>query len=247
MEALYYPVSWHTMLDSTRSAKSSTVTLYCFSPAVMIATAVIESLCLVLLLVRKPKTELFRLVLWTLLALALFQYVEYYSCTIAINELFVRIGLATISFLPALGFHMVSLIAVGVRGVRLGYGIATALAIAFLLAPGIHHGSVCTGNYIVITVHEGLSHVFGGYYFLYLMWALFEGYKYINHPSPKTRSRAMAWLMAGYVSFMLPMAIVYSVDPSLIVGLPSIMCGFAIVLAAILTLKVAPLAHQIND
>ena len=46
--------------------------------------------------------------------------------------------------------------------------------------------------------------------------------------------------MIGYVLFMVPTTFVNIVDPSTISGIPSIMCGFAVLLAATLAGKVLP-------
>ncbi len=247
MEPFNYPKNWQSMSDSRRLRSKKTVSLYCFSPEVMIFTAGLETLLLVYLLFRRKTTQLFRLILWTLFCLAIFQYVEYYACVVGPNSLYVRIGMVAISFLPALGFNMVDEIARGIRGVRLGYGIAVALAIGFLLFPGVYIGSVCTGNYLIINVNDGIGHVFGAYYFLFLFWALTEGFRYLNRSTDLIRRKPMTWLMVGYVSFMFPMAVVYSIDPMLVKAIPSVMCGFAVILAIILALCVAPFAHQISD
>jgi len=48
--------------------------------------------------------------------------------------------------------------------------------------------------------------------------------------------------MVGYLVFLVPTALAYSVSPATRRGIPSIMCGFAVLFALILTLYVLPLA-----
>ena len=43
--------------------------------------------------------------------------------------------------------------------------------------------------------------------------------------------KALFYLGIGYASFILPTTAVYWVDPTTISGIPSIMCGFAVLLA----------------
>ena len=51
---------------------------------------------------------------------------------------------------------------------------------------------------------------------------------------------ALKWLISGYVAFILPTTIVNIVNPSTIEGIPSIMCGFAVLMAIVLIGFVAP-------
>lgn len=44
----------------------------------------------------------------------------------------------------------------------------------------------------------------------------------------------------GYVLFMAPTTFVNIIDPSTIIGIPSIMCGFAVLMAVALAGKVLP-------
>ena len=53
--------------------------------------------------------------------------------------------------------------------------------------------------------------------------------------------KALKWLLAGYLVFVVPTTFVNIINPNTIEGIPSIMCGFAVLLAVILLLKVSPL------
>ena len=55
---------------------------------------------------------------------------------------------------------------------------------------------------------------------------------------------ALNWLAVGYLSFILPTTFVNLVNPATIEGIPSIMCGFAVLLAIVLIGFVAPLALE---
>ena len=60
----------------------------------------------------------------------------------------------------------------------------------------------------------------------------------------QTKISALNWLAAGYLSFILPTTFVNLVNPETIEGIPSIMCGFAVLLAIILIGFVAPLTLE---
>jgi hypothetical protein len=51
---------------------------------------------------------------------------------------------------------------------------------------------------------------------------------------------ALQWMSIGYISFMLPTVLAVIRYPSASSGIPSIMCGFAVLLALILVLFVLP-------
>lgn len=56
----------------------------------------------------------------------------------------------------------------------------------------------------------------------------------------KKRANALRWLAIGYLTFLLPTITVNIVAPETIQGIPSIMCGFAVLLAFILVFLVMP-------
>lgn len=234
------------MLDLKKLISSPT-SFYCFSPEVMLITGLIEFGLFVWLLIKRNRNRALSLIIIILFCLAWFQFVEYYSCIWAVDTSAIMSGMVAITLLPALGFDLVGRIAGGVGGVRLGYWIAGSVSLGFIGFPQLFENAVCSGNYLIINVDEGIGHIFGGYYLLYLVWALIEGIKYSNRSIESNRRISMMWLMFGYVSFMLPMAIVYSVNPELVMAIPSVMCGFAIILALILGFKVAPALTKFSD
>lgn len=230
-----------------RTKNNSDITLFCFSPAVMIATAMIEISLLVWLLLRRTTSPLFKLILLTLFCLASFQFAEYHTCVIGENLFIVRLGMVAITFLPALGWHMVGVLRGNTRSVAFSYVVATILAILYLVVSSSIVSAQCTGNYMILGGHKWIGHSFGLYYYVYLFAALISGFRYLRTSKDIMRRRAMQWLMVGYISFMLPMAIVYLMGGAPVAGVPSVMCGFAVILAIILTFNVAPIAQAIKD
>ncbi|TSC81996.1 MAG: hypothetical protein G01um101419_692, partial [Parcubacteria group bacterium Gr01-1014_19] len=52
------------------------------------------------------------------------------------------------------------------------------------------------------------------------------------------------WFIVGYLSFILPMGVIFVISPATREALASIMCGFAIIFALILALKIVPKYHS---
>lgn len=218
--------------------------LFCFSPPVMIATFVAEMAMLIFIVWRYKMSPLVRLVSITLLCLATFQLAEYQVCGNYQNAmLWSRVGYVAITLLPALGVHLIQTIA-GKKGrlkylTALAYGPAAVWSGVFMTGD-VFKSHVCTGNYVIFKLQSPL----GGGYFVYYYLLLFAGTLLAWHYAQKVRSRArgqsLKLMIAGYLVFLLPTAVTNSLAPETIQGIPSIMCGFAVLFALILTFGVTP-------
>jgi hypothetical protein len=77
------------------------------------------------------------------------------------------------------------------------------------------------------------------YYYGWLMVGV--GYAWKAGKTVATNKRqALQALAIGYLAFIVPTTIANVIDPSTIAGIPSIMCGFAVIWAIILTTVVLP-------
>jgi len=225
--------------------KKQSTTLYCFSPPVMLATFVIE-LCLALYtLIRYKLTPITRLAIIMLVGLSIFQIAEYNVCVGAwgIDSLgWSRVGYVAITLLPPLGIHLATRIA-GQRQrllVSAGYAAAAAFALFFLLVGQGMQSSACLGNYVIFRTAPWASLLYGLYYY----GLLFVGVGYAWWAAKKQKSKhaalALRLLALGYIAFILPTTTVNLIDPSTRAGIPSIMCGFAVILALLLALWIVP-------
>ena len=105
-------------------------------------------------------------------------------------------------------------------------------------ADGVKAGA-CLGNYVIFENRDEFYPIYAGYYYGLLIIAIV--YAYIQSKAAvKNIRRSLYSLMVGYILFMVPTTFVNIVDPSTISGIPSIMCGFAVLLAATLAGKVLP-------
>ncbi len=92
-------------------------------------------------------------------------------------------------------------------------------------------------NYAVFHVNQSLAIFYTLYYYGWLivtiMLALIWSLKSVN-------KRQLWALSAGYSVFIIPTTLVNIINPSTTAGIPSIMCGFAVLLAVAVVIAVLP-------
>lgn len=227
--------------------QTSGIVLGCFSPPVMVATFLLESIMAAYTVYKYKLSNKGRLILALMLSLAFFQAAEYFVCTnstIAVNSS--RFGYASITLLPALGLYLMSALSVPMRkkAVIFMFTVSAMLMAYFLLAPTAFSGYQCTGNYVIFQIGTSQMRLYGTYYYGLIALALFKGTKFlINNPKAKRNVRLpVQWLMTGYLVFIVPVAVLLVTHPDTRRAIPSILCGFAVSLAVILAAKMAPLS-----
>ena len=218
---------------------------FCFSPEVMLATFLIEIILAVYVFFRYKMGFFGKIVVSLLVLLAAFQLAEYKICTGYNGIVWSKIGFVVITLLPVLGLHLISFIAKRKHFLTLGYALVTTYILIFIFAPKGITGATCGGNYIIFQTAQELSWTYTIYYFGFLLlgiWQALEGIRNNNNDADNSDKKLLWWMIAGYTSFMLPMAIVAAVAPLVAWNAtPSIMCGFALALALVLAFKVAPI------
>ena len=216
----------------------------CFSPPVMLATFLIEFGLAFYVIWRFKLNTISRLVTAMLMLLGTFQLAEYMICGgLGLSHIeWARLGYVSITFMPAVGLHLVMSIAKYKSPLLLAaaYGSATAYALYFATAGSAIMGSVCTANYAVFKVDDVGSYVYAIFYYGWLLFATGLA-AFLARKNPKN-AKSLKWMIAGYAVFIVPTTFANIVDPSTIAGIPSIMCGFAVLLAIILVWRVLPLS-----
>ena len=219
--------------------------LNCFSPLVMILTFLFElGAALLILWKYKTKRET-QLIVALLLCLAIFQLAEYMICIAAfgLSSLdWARFGWIAISFLPPLGVHLGMVIAQKQEKLllALGYGIAIAFSGYFLTVGHGLSGSVCHGNYVIFEVASPALPIYMAYYYAWLAAGVAAAFLYARDIKKKPRRTALRWLGVGYLAFIIPTIAVNALNPETLQAIPSIMCGFAVLLAVVLLFAVTP-------
>lgn len=218
--------------------------LYCFSPLVMLVTFIIEIGLAIYVVARYKMTPVTRLAAVLLIGLATFQWAEYNVCegSWGLDSLtWARIGYVAITLLPPLGIHLATVIAgQKQRGLVAGsYALAALFSVYFLFVGHGMQGSECMGNYVIFDVAKWTIIPYALYYYgllivavAYSLWA--------SQGKAKRTKFALYSLAAGYAAFIIPTTAVNIVDPSTIAGIPSIMCGFAVIMAIVLAGFVVP-------
>lgn len=221
---------------------------YCFSPPVMLATLIIEYSFAIYTLWRYKMTTTARLAVLMLLGLGTFQLAEYMSCGgLGLDNIgWVRFGYIAITLLPALGIHMLITLA----GRKMPYLIGTvyiscvAFVIFYLIGENAVSLQACHANYAVFSSNQSISRLFAAYYYGWLLIGTFLAWHWGEQ---KPKKRKVLWTMAlGYLVFILPTTYFNIVDPNTVKGIPSIMCGFAVIFAFVLTWRVVPMACKDN-
>lgn len=222
--------------------------LYCFSPPIMIITFLLEMIFAVYVLYRYKLTPVSRIAVAILIALATFQFAEYNVCVggWGVDSLtWARVGYVAITLLPPLGLHLAMVIA-GKKQPWLivaAYASAAVFTWIFLFVGHGMTGEQCLGNYVIFSIAPWAVWPYTIYYYGWLLFTVGYSLLAASHLAG-AKGGALVALAVGYMSFILPTTAVNIIDPTTLSGVPSIMCGFAVILALILTIKVVPLAHQ---
>ncbi|MFI5240672.1 MAG: hypothetical protein ACHQUB_03110 [Candidatus Saccharimonadia bacterium] len=223
--------------------KSST-TLYCFSPPIMLATILIETVLAVYALIRYRYSSMLGLIFATLILLALFQLAEYQTCGGA-GLVWSRLGYIAITLLPPLGLHLIAKIAA--KPYRLLKIVGDTAAGLFIIGFGFGstflNAPICAGNYVVFSLHSPFSAWYGYYYIGLLLFTIGIAIKEATETTGHTKN-ALYWVSVGYLIFLIPTGVVNAINPATVAAIPSIMCGFAVLYALILVGKILPLISK---
>lgn len=211
----------------------------------MLVTFVIELALAAYALYFYRADKIAKLCIAILVLLAIFQLAEFNVCegAFGIDSLtWSRIGYVCITFLPVLGIHALLTIAkrsspMFVRGV---YALATVFAGYFLTAGHGLTASVCTGNYVIFEVNPNINSLYMMYYYGLEVLALYTAWSLARKAKQKKPRRALYGFAVGYLCLLVPTTTVNIINPETIRGIPSVMCGFAILLALLIAFVVLP-------
>lgn len=217
--------------------------LFCFSPPVMIATFIIEIALAAYVLWRYKLNEVTRLVMLILVFLAIFQLAEFMICGgMGMDGIaWARVGYVSITLLPPLGIQLAYTIAKKKPDsiVWISWASAVAFIFFFSFATQSITGHVCQGNYVIFDVAPGSLWAYGFYYYGLLLTGIWLCMKWVGEVSKK-QAKALRALAVGYGTFIIPTTTVNIIDPETLNGIPSIMCGFAVLLAFVMVFWMLP-------
>ncbi len=151
-----------------------------------------------------------------------------------------RLGYGAITLLPALGIHMLTAISGKKMPELVGAAYAScAIFLGFyLFAFNSVDINVCRSNYAVFSTLKSIAVPFGVYYYGWLLIGTYMAW-FWSKELPKHK-KALQSMAIGYMVFILPTTTVNLIDPETVHGIPSIMCGFAVLFAVVLVARVLP-------
>ncbi|NCO10888.1 hypothetical protein GW746_01560 [Candidatus Saccharibacteria bacterium] len=216
--------------------------LYCFSPPVMLLTFLFEFGAAFYTIWRYKMTTTSRLAVSILLALGTFQLAEYMICGgLGLSNVeWAKLGYASITLLPALGIHIILSIANKKSRALLSFAYATCAAflVFFVFVNQAVSAESCQPNYAVFSTDSISVWPYIIYYYGWMLVGTFLAFKW-SQEIPKAK-KALIGMSIGYLSFILPTTFFNIIDPSTVKGIPSIMCGFAVLLAIVIVTVVLP-------
>ncbi len=220
-------------------------TFFCFSPPVMMATFLIEIGLALWTLWRYRMNRLVQLSVATFVCLAVFQLAEYTICEglFGLSQLtWAKIGYVAITALPALEIHLLCVIAKQKVPWLLAVSYVSMLIFMgyFLFAANGISATTCGGNYVIFKTSNYATSWYSLYYYGLEFLVVAASAYLARQVTSKRTKQALFGLTAGYLGFMVPVAIANTINPELINAVPSVMCGFAVIFALSLGLYVLP-------
>lgn len=211
---------------------------------VMAATFAIEFSLMFWVLTRySTQSKITQLAAALLGFLSLFQLAEYGVCEQFVLDpsLWSRIGFASISLLPPLGVHFVQHLS-GAKNFQLSYlaYIMGMLFVAYFIVGDAFLSTGCHGNYAIFQIQPVLGGFYFAYYYLWLLVAIWYAFISARKVADAALSKALYAVVLGYLAFAGPATFIHAFLPETKNGLPSIMCGFALIFALIIVFYVMP-------
>ena len=212
----------------------------------MLATMLIEFGGAVYAAWRYKLNSVGRLIVAVLVLLGVFQLAEYMICEqIGLLGLtWARVGHVAITMLPPLGISLAMRIAK-----KENWPLETSMYAAcigfiayFGFASSALSDQTCQGNYVIFTANPSAMLLYGAYYHSLLIASTALCYIWANQQKDSRRAEALAALAIGYLVFIIPTIVVNLIAPETRAAIPSVMCGFAVLLAVILLAGVLPRA-----
>lgn len=218
----------------------------------MIATFLTEIMLALYVVVRYHMNNTTRLIVAALGMLSLFQLSEYFVCGGfgASSAAWSRVGYVAITALPPIGLHLLYVLSGNPsrKLVVTAYASMAAFMSYFLFSPTAFAGHECTGNYVIFQIGINAARAYGTYYYGWLLAAILIGWRWMTSAKYDKKVRQqVAALIIGYLVFLIPTGIANTVKPETRAGIPSIMCGFAVLFALILVLYITPRAAEIRE
>jgi len=226
--------------------KPSSRKIYCFTPLVSLGTFIAEVIFAIYTLIKYRKTEFGVVSFFALLALASFQLPEYLLCIDTpslYTKILIQIGFIGTIFLPPLGLHLVNILnnKKYTKFVYFGYILAVIVSLMIALSNGNNFMHACTGHYVRFKLGTLVT---TSYFFTYLILIISSILILLSHIFKNENRKLNSLMLASFMVFLIPTYTLYFLSFIPNNGIPSVLCGFAILAALILVAKILPKYHN---
>lgn len=216
----------------------------------MLATFAIEIILAAWTLARYGATKFGKTTSAILILLATFQIAEYKICGGIGGMVWAKIGFVAITILPMANLYLISLIGRKIHLLKLGYLTAFVFSLFIVFSPKAISDAACGGNYVFFYAGNDSYWLYLIYYVLFLIVGIWESRNNMNIAkmnNDKNKADLFFWIIVGYLSFMIPASVIYFLYATTSASIASVMCGFAVIFAVILALKVVPEYNAIKQ
>ena len=214
----------------------------------MLATFALELGAALYVYMKYKASLLQRLSIVTLLLLATFQLAEYNVCgRFGIDSLYwSKLGYVAITMLPPLGLHIVYALGKRAADRTLYAAYASGAVFSSLFAfADVFSSYACGGNYVIFQLRNPVGGFFFVYYYFWLFAAAITAVQlHKKRNIAKNRKAALVNMVLGYALFIIPASASMLLFPETAAALPSVMCGFAVLFALMLTFRIVPLTEK---
>jgi len=213
----------------------------CFTPTLSLATAVVEFILVVVLLLFFKKSVLRNFFAVFIFVLGFYQFTEFMICTSGNPLLWAKFGIITFSFLPAIALHATMRFVKKNANLTFLYFSPIIATIAVLFFSIITAASCGTFFIKVSTVFFVQANnlfvkfpfiIYVFYYFGFLIYAGVLFYEDYQKQRSKIKREIELVELVGISLMAIPAAIFFLILPAFGVGLiPSVLCQFALFVA----------------
>lgn len=214
----------------------------CFSSTISLTTAIIEFALATILLLFFKKSVSRNFFIVIIYLLGFYQLTEFMLCSSTNPEIWALIGFVTYTFLPAIALHGALKFLNKKANLPLIYVLPILAASVAILTPGFIISASCSKVFVSVNTMidfsssflvNALSWTYILYYPGFILLALLILYKnYLKQRNKTKRKIEVAWML-GVLLMTLPALIFILIFPALGRTFPSVLCGFALLVAVI--------------
>lgn len=216
----------------------------------MIATFFVEIAMAFYIIARYKMTAAYRIITAILMLLAIFQVSEFGICEgMSLHkDVWAKIGFSAITLLPPLGLHLVyQLKNITLKKRKYLIYLPAFAWIGLFLFGNIMLSQGCSGNYVIFAIKRPFDLLYYIWYDALLVYAIARAWLQSRGTKNNRLRAAHASIIIGYLAFIMPsiaVRLLFEFSDKTASALPSIMCGFAVLFAGILTFRTAPMLSK---